>query len=404
MLSRISYYKLKEELKSYHLPMAMVDLDGVDANFELFARAAKAYNKKIRIATKSLRCLSLIKYLAEKDPELISGLMCYRIREAEYLFSQGLDNLFVAYPEINPQDLKILAELTKKGCNISITADSLDHFNMLDKLGKEHDCKIKIVLELDGSLRALGGKLNLGVRRSSVKTLEELKNRLSFIRNMKHIKLYGVMLYEAQVAGLADKLPFSKLQNPIKKRIKASSIPKIKEFRQKSMEIIYNEGFSPEIINGGGSGSIFSSIEDDSLSEVTVGSGFICSQLFSYYEDLDLQPSIFYAIETVRKPEKGYITCMGGGYVASGSHGLEKQPTLFLPKGIEATELEGFGEVQTPFKILDNKVKIDLGDPIILRHAKAGELAEHFNNYHFFKNDKVVSIEPTYRGFGLSFL
>jgi D-serine deaminase-like pyridoxal phosphate-dependent protein len=292
--------------------------------------------------------------------------------------------------------------MIKDGCNVSITADLLEHFNLLDKLGKENDCKINVVIELDGSLR-LTDNINLGVRRSSIRTLEELKNRLSFIRNMKNINLYGVMLYEAQIAGVADNLPHD-MSKPIKRKMKEISIEKVKEFRSNCLEIIYDQGFNPEIVNGGGSGSIHTTVKEECITEVTVGSGFLCSHLFSYYNDLNLIPSIFYAIETVRKSDDNFITCMGGGFIASGSHGKEKQPEIFLPKGIIPTDIEGFGEVQTPFKILDKKLNISLGDPVILRHAKAGELAEHFNKYLLFKDNKIISEIETYRGLGFNFL
>jgi len=402
MLAKLSYYSLREILKKYSFPLAFVDIDAVDYNFNFFSKIAGNYNKKIRIATKSIRVPYLIKYLYEKNPSLISGLICYRIKEAFYLFEQGFDNIFIAYPEVNLKDLNLLIEMIKKGCNISITADLLEHFNILEKLGRENNCKINVVIELDGSLR-LTNSINLGVRRSSIRTLEELKNRLSFIRNMRNINLYGVMLYEAQIAGVADNLP-NDITKPIKRKIKEISIEKVKEFRNNCLEIMYDQGFNPQIVNGGGSGSIYTTVKEECITEITVGSGFLCSHLFSYYSNLDLIPSIFYAIEIVRKSENNFVTCMGGGYIASGSYGKEKQPEVFLPKGIVPTDIEGFGEVQTPFKILDNKLNLNLGDPVVLRHAKAGELAEHFNKYLLFKNNEIFSEIETYRGLGCNFL
>ncbi|GIW22150.1 MAG: amino acid aldolase [Candidatus Sericytochromatia bacterium] len=402
MLANLSYYTLRELLKNYSFPLALIDLDGIDYNFEFFSTRVNTYSKKIRIATKSIRVPYIIKYIYEKNPSIISGLMCYRIREAQYLFNQGFNNIFIAYPEVNKNDLNILIKMIKSGCNVSITADLLEHFNILNKLGKENNCVINVVLELDGSLK-ITNSVNLGVRRSSIQSISDLKNRLSFIRNMKNINLYGVMLYEAQIAGVADNLP-NDITKHIKRKIKQISIEKVKDFRNDCLEVIYDQGFKPEIINGGGSGSVDTTIKEECITEITIGSGFLCSHLFSYYNNLELIPSIFYAIEIVRKSDENFVTCMGGGYIASGSYGKEKQPEIFLPKGITYTNIEGFGEVQTPFKILDKKLDLNLGDPIILRHAKAGELAEHFNKYLVFKDNKIISETETYRGLGLSFL
>ena len=38
-----------------------------------------------------------------------------------------------------------------------------------------------------------------------------------------------------------------------------------------------------------------------------------------------------------------------------------------------------------------------------MRHAKAGELAEHVNRYHVVAGDRVTDVLPTYRGEGKAF-
>ncbi|MEO5971368.1 MAG: amino acid deaminase/aldolase, partial [Bdellovibrionia bacterium] len=72
------------------------------------------------------------------------------------------------------------------------------------------------------------------------------------------------------------------------------------------------------------------------------------------------------------------------------------------PEGVELTATEGCGEVQTPLKF-PSGVKINLGDPVLFRHAKAGELAERFNEYLLVSNGKLINRAKTYRGFGQCF-
>ena len=43
------------------------------------------------------------------------------------------------------------------------------------------------------------------------------------------------------------------------------------------------------------------------------------------------------------------------------------------------------------------------GDRVWLRHAKAGELAERFREYHVIGDDGQVTTVPTYRGEGQCF-
>jgi D-serine deaminase-like pyridoxal phosphate-dependent protein len=43
------------------------------------------------------------------------------------------------------------------------------------------------------------------------------------------------------------------------------------------------------------------------------------------------------------------------------------------------------------------------GDRVWLRHAKAGELAERFTEYHVIRGDELLVSVPTYRGEGRCF-
>ncbi len=45
-----------------------------------------------------------------------------------------------------------------------------------------------------------------------------------------------------------------------------------------------------------------------------------------------------------------------------------------------------------------------IGDRVWMRHAKAGELCERFNELHLVEGDAVVETVPTYRGEGQNFL
>ena len=59
--------------------------------------------------------------------------------------------------------------------------------------------------------------------------------------------------------------------------------------------------------------------------------------------------------------------------------------------------MEGAGEVQTPLRV-GPKSKLRLGDPVFFRHAKAGELAEHFAEYLLVRGDNdstlVIGADP----------
>ena len=63
---------------------------------------------------------------------------------------------------------------------------------------------------------------------------------------------------------------------------------------------------------------------------------------------------------------------------------------------------EGCGEVQTPLHV-PNGVRIEVGDPVLFRPAKAGEIAERFAEYILLKGGSVAGTALTYRGLGQTF-
>jgi len=163
-------------------------------------------------------------------------------------------------------------------------------------------------------------------------------------------------------------------------------------------------GMKLRVINGGGSGSLVSSGRDPDLTEVTAGSAFYCSGLFHHFKEVHFLPSAFFAIQVVRKPALDMVTCLGGGYMASGSAGPDKLPVPVLPTGLKLLPLEGAGEVQTPLALPDGCPSLQVGDPVFFQHAKAGELCERFNELYLVEGNRIVDMVQTYRGEGRAFL
>ena len=77
-------------------------------------------------------------------------------------------------------------------------------------------------------------------------------------------------------------------------------------------------------------------------------------------------------------------------------------PKPWLPEGCALVATEGAGEVQTPVRVPAG-VALAPGDPLLFRHAKAGELCERFNELLLIEGGAVVDKVATYRGDGKCF-
>lgn len=384
------------------LPVALVDLDAVDANIDALLGDVRAHGKTMRLATKSVRCRRLIDYILERGGAVMRGVMSFAVAEAAMLVDRGHTDVLVAYPSVQRRDIEDLVALNARdGVVVSLVIDSVDHLDALDRGARDLGGVIPVVVELDMSLRTLGGRVHLGVHRSPAHAPEQVVALAREAVDRPNLRFAGVMGYEAQVAGMGEANPFSRMLNPMRSAIKRASIPAVRKRRREVAEALTRAGIELPLFNGGGTGSLVHTDREAAITEVTAGSGFLCSHLFDYYPHLSLSPAVFFALQVVRIPAPGMVTCHGGGYIASGEAGRDRLPIPVLPENLSLTGLEGAGEVQTPLR---GARGISIGDPVFFRHAKAGELAEHFNEYLLVRGDQIVERAATYRGDGSAFV
>lgn len=370
-------------------PCAVVDLDAFDANLDRLLEPLG--ERSLRVASKSLRIPALIGRVLEHPGAV--GVLCYHAEEARLLVEQGFDDLLIAYPG-SPEDAAVVAELVRGGARIYATVDAPVQVEALADAARRAGVVADLCLDIDLSLR-LGG-VHIGVRRSPIRTVDQAVELAQFIQQTHGVQLRAVLAYEAQVAGVPDHtggvvdLPM----RWVKRRSRSLALARRAEIVVALREL----GCRVEVVNGGGTGSIDFTATDPACTEVSAGSGLLCPHLFDGYSGLNLQPAAFFALGVVRSSDPGFVTCFGGGYSASGAAGPDRLPKPWWPE-VGMVGLEGFGEVQTPFSIKN----MDYGDTILCRHAKSGELAEHFSEVLLVSGSEVVDRVPTYRGLGSRF-
>jgi D-serine deaminase-like pyridoxal phosphate-dependent protein len=395
---RSDYAYYKEIFAHQPMPFAYLDLDLLAENIrQVLIRAGE---KRVRLASKSLRNVAVIRRILEADARF-QGIMCYTAREAAYLASQGFDDLLIGYPTWNEQDLLTVAQMTATGTAVTLMVDSVEHVERIEPIAQRQGTCLSLCLEIDMSMNLPG--LHFGVWRSPLRTVGQARPVLECIKGSPHVRLSGLMGYEAQIAGVGDTMPGQRAKNALIQQLKQRSLREVAQRRAAMLELIKSYGFELRFVNGGGTGSLHTTRLEAGVTEITVGSGFYAPALFDNYRDFRYLPAAGYAIEIVRQPRPGIYTCLGGGYIASGATGQEKQPQPYLPAGARLVPLEGAGEVQTPIRYT-GAIPLHPGDPIFMRHSKAGELCEHFTHLLLVADGTIQDEVTTYRGDGQCFL
>jgi D-serine deaminase-like pyridoxal phosphate-dependent protein len=391
-----AYYK--QIFADHPMPFAYLDLDLLEQNIHQVV--ARAGGKRVRLASKSLRSVAVMRRIFAANP-IFQGLMCYTSQEAVYLASQGFDDLLIGYPAWNRQDIAAVARATAEGAHITLMVDSVEHVEQVEAVASQHGVRLPVCLEMDMSMDLPG--LHFGVWRSPIRKAEQARPVIERIKASAHTWLDGLMGYEAQIAGLGDNFPGNRIKNSIVRRLKQRSIREVASRRAELIKLVESYDLPLRFVNGGGTGSIVSTGAEKGVTEITVGSAFYAPALFDNYRAFRYQPAAGFAIEIVRRPQPTIYTCLGGGYVASGSVGPEKQPRPYLPRGAKLEALEGAGEVQTPIRYTGD-IPLHVGDPVFMRHSKAGELCERFTHLLLVSNGAIQEEVTTYRGDGQCFI
>ncbi len=403
----LSWHRWRELLADERLPAALVDLDAVDLNAEVLLapvhRGASRDGGRLtaRIASKSIRCVALLRRLLDLDP-CVRGLMTFSATETVALWRAGFDDLLLAYPVARRADADALAGCAAEGATLRVVVDDAAHVRLLSQAATARATELSLCLDVDLTWRPLGDRAHLGVRRSPIRTPAQALALARCVAEEPGVRLDALLGYEAAVAGLADVHADSRLLDPARRVIKARSRAIAWSRRASIAAALEADGHRLTVVNGGGSGSVDSTASDGSVTEVTLGSGFLCPHLFDGYSALALTPAAFFAVAVSRRPSERLVTCAGGGFTASGEAGPTRLPRVHLPAGMAPLAAEGWGEVQTPLT-LPRGVALAIGDPVIARHAKAGELMERFSEVLLLRGGGVEERAKTYRGAGWAF-
>ncbi|MDG4821558.1 amino acid deaminase/aldolase [Asanoa sp. WMMD1127] len=378
-------------------PFAVVDLAAFDANAK--ALVGRAQGKPLRVASKSVRCRDLLtRVLATPGWH---GVLAYTLAEANWLVREGVtEDAVVAYPTADRAALRDLAHDDRLRAGVTLMVDSAEQLDAIQAVTGQ--VEIRLCLDLDASYRVAGGRVHLGVFRSPVHAPGQARALAETIAKRPNVRLVGIMSYEAQIAGLGDAPPGRRARGLAIRAMQRRSWRELLARRGAAVDAV-REVADLEFVNGGGTGSVRLTGADPSVTEITAGSGLYGPTLFDAYTAWRPTPAAFFAQPVVRRPGAGVVTVLGGGWIASGPTEPSRQPTPWLPGGLELIGTEGAGEVQTPLRgpAADS---LRVGDRVWFRHAKAGELCEHVNELHLVDGDAVTATVATYRGEGKAFL
>jgi D-serine deaminase-like pyridoxal phosphate-dependent protein len=369
------------------------------------AMVQRASGTTVRVASKSVRVRAVLDAVLAVPG--FRGVLAFALEEALWLAADteghaGVADVVVGYPTADRRALAELAGSAQLASRVTLMVDSTDQLDLIDSVaapGRREN--IRVCLELDASWnsRLLG---HIGAWRSPVHSVSAARALAEKIVSRPGFSLVGMMAYEGQIAGIADRPIGHPVRGAAMRWMQRRSVRELASRRAAAVEAV-GAVAELEFVNGGGTGSLETTSAELAVTEIAAGSGLFGPHLFDGYSRFRPAPAAAFALSVVRKPLPSIATLHGGGWVASGPPGVDRMPQPVWPENLTLVPREAAGEVQTPVRGAGAEL-LRVGDRVWLRHTKAGELSEHLGEYALVDGSGVIGTVPTYRGEGRVFL
>jgi hypothetical protein len=273
---------------------AVIDLDRLDNNIAV-VRKSLGNNYKLRLVTKSLPSLDLLKYLMDKANT--NRLMIFSEPFiAEILNGLNADSLDLQLGKPLPVDAFERLSVNKGWNTINWLIDTKQRLNEYIAVAKKQNAHLKLSLEID-----------VGLHRGGFETPKEMGEAVEIIKqNSQYAELTGFMGYDGHV-------PFVPFYFNKEKAVKKAFVNVQQSYTRFVDELKkhYDAAFISKLtFNSGGTHTYFYYSDYKNITpvnDIAMGSGFLCPAQFPELIDLGHQPALFLASPVLKKIESSKL-------------------------------------------------------------------------------------------------
>lgn len=301
------------------------------------------------------------------------GITVAKFSEAEHMFSQGIDNIFIANEITHPLKINRLFNLHKK-TKIIIGIDHPGQIGLLKKAFQNYSKPLNVRIEIDCGF----GRCGL------LPDNPDLPELARQVKRHKWLNLEGLFTHAGQAYS-------------------AESVEQIKEIAKteaqeilKAQDILAESGIKVASISVGSTPTAKEVIKQKGITEVRPGN-------YIFYDGIQKalhvsgteQCSLFVLATVISQPQEKRIVCDAGS------------KALNLDKGAYAAKLiNHFGELlniegqiirvseEHGIILLEKAQEIEIGSPLLIIPNHACVVANLYDQYHLIKEDLSVQTMP----------
>ena len=277
----------------------------------------RASGTSVRVASKSVRVRAVLDAVLALPG--FRGVLAFSLAEALWLASDteaqdGIADVVVGYPSVDRVAVAALAGSAQLASRVTLMVDSSDQLDFLDSVAApDRRENIRVCLELDASWDVpLFG--HVGTWRSPVHSVSSARALAETIVARRGFSLVGMMAYEGQIAGIADRPIGHPVRGAAMRWMQRHSARELASRRAAAVDAV-GAVAELEFVNGGGTGSLESTSTELAVTEIAAGSGLFGPHVFDGYSRFRPAPAAAFALSVVRKPLPSMATLHGGGWV-----------------------------------------------------------------------------------------
>ncbi len=380
----------------------IIDLDRLDNNMAV-VRKTLGNDFKLRIVTKSLPSIELLRYLMDKGNT--NRLMLFSEPFiGEVLSNFNPDSVDVLLGKPIPVDAFVRLTEKKGWTTVNWLVDTKQRLNEYIAIAKQKDTLVKLSLEID-----------VGLHRGGFETPAELGEAVEIIKqNNRYVRLTGLMGYDGHVPFVpfyinkerTIKKAFVKVQN-----LYTAFVDELKKHydAQYISTLTFNSGCTHTYFYY----PAFKSITP--VNDIAMGSGFVCPAQFPELLALGHQPALFLSspvlkkIETSKLPHAEKLSPLVNFwdpnlkvsyYMLGGGWPGEPVAPAGLKKNYFWDENDlGYSNLLPNQAILSSSDEnnLNVGD-FVFSHAWEGDGMLAFKQIELYRQPKIVGEWDTYKG------
>lgn len=294
-------------------PSLIVDLDVMDANLVGLQNYCNQHGLGLRPHIKTHK----IPAFAQKQMDLGAvGIACQKLGEAEVMVDASLLDIMIPYNIVGQRKLERLTELVRRA-RVIVAVDSVEVARPIGEYLDKQGLTVKVLIELTSELNRCG-----------VTTVEAALALAQKIDKTRGLDFQGVMVYPSSV----------------------QSMPLVIE----TVAVFSAQGFTVNMVSGGGSPTAFQSHEFPGLTEIRVGTYIFNDSSYLRKGICTLQQCALKVIVTVvSAPTRDRVIVDGGTKAFSSDMGYPMGYILEYPDAqiYQMSEEHGFVDIsQCPHK------------------------------------------------------